>query len=66
MSSLNPANLPEPSPVPLLAVFAVTFAIVYIVQARRGAIMLDRLHRATLFAMAATFVVVAAAILLGD
>lgn len=50
----------------LLAIaFIVTFVIVYFIQRRRGAIMLDRLHRATLAAMAVSFLIVAAALLFG-
>jgi len=51
--------------VPLLAVFVVTFAVVYFLQRRRGAIMLDRLHRATLFAIGVTTLTLIAAILIG-
>ena len=50
---------------PLAAAFIATFAIVYVIQRRRGAIMLDRLHRATLAAMGVAFVIVAAALLIG-
>ena len=50
---------------PLAAAFIATFAIVYFIQKRRGAIMLDRLHRATLAAMAVAFLIVAAALLIG-
>lgn|GEM_PF-5771644 len=49
----------------LLAAFAVTFAIVFIIQTRRGAIMLDRLHRATLYAMGVTVLIIVGAILVG-
>lgn len=48
---------------PLLIVFIVTFTVVYIIQQRKGAILLDRLHRATLFAFGVSFLVVAASIL---
>jgi len=48
--------------VPLAAAFIATFAIVYLVQKKRGAIMLDRLHRATLAAFGVTVLIVIAAI----
>jgi len=48
--------------VPLVAAFIATFAIVYLVQKKRGAIMLDRLHRATLTAFGVTVLIVIAAI----
>jgi len=48
--------------VPLAAAFIATFAIVYLVQKKRGAIMLDRLHRATLTAFGVTVLIVIAAI----
>jgi len=51
--------------VPLVAAFIATFAIVYFVQKKRGAIMLDRLHRATLFAFGVSVLLVIAAILIG-
>ena len=47
---------------PLAAAFIATFAIVYLVQKKRGAIMLDRLHRATLAAFGVTVLIVIAAI----
>lgn len=50
---------------PLVAAFIATFAIVYLVQKRRGAILLDRLHRATLAAFAVAVLIVIAAILIG-
>ena len=50
---------------PLALVFVATFVAVYLVQRRRGAAMLDRLHRATLAAMGAAFLVLVLALLLG-
>ena len=50
---------------PLAAAFIATFALVYFIQRRRGAIMLDRLHRATLAAMAVSFLIVAVALVIG-
>ena len=50
---------------PLVLVFIITFALVYLLQKKRGAILLDRLHRATLAAMGATFLVLAGAMVVG-
>lgn len=50
---------------PLLAAFIVTFAVVYLLQKRRGAILLDRLHRATLAAMGVTMLILAIAMVFG-
>ncbi len=49
----------------LIAAFAATFALVYILQQRRGAIMLDRLHRATLAGMGVMMLIVFVAIVFG-
>jgi multisubunit Na+/H+ antiporter MnhB subunit len=49
----------------LIAVFVITFALVYIIQTRRKAIMLDRLHRATLSAIGAAMLAFAIAVFAG-
>ncbi len=49
----------------LIAVFIVTFALVFVIQTRRKAIMLDRLHRATLSALGTTMLAFAIAVFVG-
>ena len=49
----------------LLGVFVVAFALTFMLQRKRGAILLDQLHRATLAAILATIVALAIAIFVG-